>query len=148
MRPEHLQQILDTVLPPRSAGITLRDVENGLRKVIRDPMKAERAIGTLYGSAFKKKEKLYDGAFAKARFGKRLNPHNHIIALDPPGVPNRRWECRYCTEIGSCDDLVGPAQKNACTHVYPACPHCGQTPECAADCTAAALGSPNVRVIP
>ena len=145
MRPELLQQLIGEMFTP---AITLKNVEDGLRKVIRDPMKAEQAVGSLYGSIFKKKEKLYDAAFAKARFGKRLNPHNHIIAIDPPGM-NRRWECRLCNEIGSCDDLVGPAQKNACTHVYPPCPWCGQTPECAADCAgiAAALKTPEVKVI-
>lgn len=78
-----------------------------------------------------------------------MNPHNSIVALSPPGIKNRRWKCRYCGEEGSCDDLMGPEQKNPCSHVYPPCKFCGQTPTCAANCTgiAAALSSPDVRVI-
>lgn len=64
-----------------------------------------------------------------------MNPHNHIIAIDRPGIKNRRWKCKMCNEVGLCDDLVGPKQKNDCGY--------------AADCSGvlAALSSPNVRVI-
>jgi hypothetical protein len=152
MRPKHLQDLLDSVLPPRPvfATMNLSDIENVLRHTVRDQIRTERAVGAMYGAVFKKREAHYDATFAHARYGKPLNPHNHIVAIDPPGTTNRRWECQYCQEMGSCDDLTGQTQKNACTYVYPACPHCGQTPECAADCAgiAAALGSPNVRVIP
>jgi len=43
--------------------LTLRDVEDGLRQILRkDPMKAERAVGALYGGVFKNKEIRYDAA--------------------------------------------------------------------------------------
>ena len=79
-----------------------------------------------------------------------MNPHNHIIALDPPGRSNRRWRCRYCGEIGLCDDLIGPKQKKDCSYVYPPCEYCNCTPTCAADCPliAALLDQPNVRTVP
>jgi hypothetical protein len=40
--------------------ITLRDIEDGLRQVIRDPIEAERKVGRLYGNVFKRKEADYD----------------------------------------------------------------------------------------
>ena len=78
-----------------------------------------------------------------------MNPHNHIIAIDRSGTETRKWRCKMCGEDGTCDDLVGPKQKNDCGYTYPPCESCGQTPECAADCAgiAAALSSPKVRVI-
>lgn len=59
-----------------------------------------------------------------------MNPHNWMEALDPPGRSNRRWRCHYCRAEGTVDDLLAVA----CTHVYPPCESCGQTPTCAADC--------------
>ena len=78
-----------------------------------------------------------------------MNPHNRIVALDPPGTENRTWRCHYCGEIGSHDDLAGPEQKNPCSYVYPSCFSCGQTPTCAPDCVgiAKALKSNGVRVV-
>jgi hypothetical protein len=83
-----------------------------------------------------------------------VNPHNHIVAIDPPDPgpgtgKTRRWKCKMCGEVGLCDDLMGPDQRNPCAYVYPPCKYCGQTPTCAPDCYGilAALSSPNVRVI-
>jgi hypothetical protein len=65
MRPRIAQAILDIAYStPR---ITLADVANGLRQVIHDPIEAERKVGALYGSVFKKKEAEYD-----ARGGRHL----------------------------------------------------------------------------
>lgn len=36
--------------------VTLAQVADGLRKVIRDPVEAEQKVGTLYGQVFKRKE--------------------------------------------------------------------------------------------
>lgn len=53
MRLDLIQQIL----APR---ITMRDIERELRSLlIQDPMKMERAVGTMYGTAFKKAEVEY-----------------------------------------------------------------------------------------
>ncbi len=59
-----------------------------------------------------------------------MNPHNYLKAIDPPGTDNRRWECQYCHQVAPFEEL----RKIECTYVYPPCKHCGQTPECAADC--------------
>lgn len=74
-----------------------------------------------------------------------MNPHGHMVPLDPKGTANRRWRCKFCDARGTLPAL----QALACTFVYPACKHCGQTPECAADCPAIieALSDPRVRVI-
>lgn len=42
--------------------LTLRDIEEELRKVARSPEHAERLVGNLYGGVFKKKEAVYDAA--------------------------------------------------------------------------------------
>jgi hypothetical protein len=61
----------------------------------------------------------------------RLNPHNSLIAIDPPRAqPPRRWRCGYCGLEG----LLEEVRAVACTYVYPPCEYCGQTPECAPDC--------------
>lgn len=76
----------------------------------------------------------------------KKNPHNHLTALDPPREsPPRRWRCRYCGAEGLMDDLLAIA----CTHVYPPCSYCGQTPECASDCRgiAEALSMPGIQLI-
>ena len=53
LRPEITRAILGASMPQ----LTLRGVEDGIRQVLRhDPMKAERAVGALYGGAFKNKE--------------------------------------------------------------------------------------------
>jgi hypothetical protein len=64
MKFELLQQVIDKVLgAPKVPRITVRDVEDGLREVFRhDPLRAERAIGNMYGYMFKKKEAIYDAA--------------------------------------------------------------------------------------
>lgn len=67
-----------------------------------------------------------------------------LNAVSPPGAANRSWRCRYCGAAGTWEELA----EKPCTHVYPPCKTCGQTPECAADCPAVleALGRPDVHV--
>jgi len=61
MRLDLLLKVMRDALDP-TPQITLADVERGLRNVLRnDPEKAERAIGHMYGHAFRKKEEIYDG---------------------------------------------------------------------------------------
>jgi hypothetical protein len=81
-----------------------------------------------------------------------LNPHCLISGLDPPrfgerpqGEPPRRWECAYCKARGTMDEL----SRIECTHVYPPCKYCGETPECAQDCPGIgiALSGDDVHVI-
>jgi hypothetical protein len=59
-----------------------------------------------------------------------LNPHNYLSALDPRGPADRRWECQYCGDTGTYEELL----TRACSYPYPPCESCGQTPECARDC--------------
>jgi len=76
----------------------------------------------------------------------KLNPHCDMIAIDPPrDHPPRRWRCFYCKAEGLFEEL----QAIACTHVYPPCEFCGQTPICAPDCAGclALLGAPGVYVV-
>jgi len=73
------------------------------------------------------------------------NPHNLLVALDPPrDAPPRRWRCRYCGVEGLWEEVDAAA----CTYVYPPCDHCGQTPTCAKDCAGIAMAlaslDPNV----
>ena len=86
---------------------------------------------------------------------KPKNPHMSLTAIDPPCphdrsakcncATTRRWRCHYC---GAADRL-DPLRATECTHVYPPCKTCGQTPECAPDCKGvlAALSQPGVTVI-
>lgn len=61
-------ELLEQLLAPR---ITMRDIEDGLRTVFaRDPMKAEAAIGQMYGHYFRKREEKYDAAQARERIRK------------------------------------------------------------------------------
>lgn len=74
------------------------------------------------------------------------NPHMLLRPIDPPrDHPPRHWCCDYCGAIGLFDDI----RKTECSHVYPPCEVCGQTPECAKDCAGvlAVLGAPSVHVI-
>jgi Fe-S-cluster-containing dehydrogenase component len=75
----------------------------------------------------------------------KLNPHNWLSALDPPGSANRRWRCQYC----GMEDFFDNLRAVACTYVYPPCEHCGETPECAQDCPgiAAALSGSGVYLV-
>jgi hypothetical protein len=67
---------------------------------------------------------------------KKWNPHNSLIALDPPrSHPPRRWRCSYCGTEGLYDDV----EAVECTYEYPPCEYCGQTPTCAPDCKGIAL---------
>jgi len=63
--------ILDLAYPQRTPR--LRDIEEGLRDVIRDPIEAKRKIGRMYGWMFKRREEHYDagGAWLWANGGKR-----------------------------------------------------------------------------
>ena len=52
--------LIEHILNPKP---TLADVERGLREVLRgDPIKAEKAVGILYGKVFRNKEIRYDAA--------------------------------------------------------------------------------------
>ena len=43
-----------------------RELENAIRQILaHDPMRAERAVGSLYGSLFKRAEAKYDGKRAR-----------------------------------------------------------------------------------
>jgi hypothetical protein len=53
-----------------------------------------------------------------------------VKALDPPGAPERMWQCDYCHAVGTFEEL----EALECSYVYPPCEHCGQTPTCAQDC--------------
>ncbi len=55
LRREILQQVFDQVFG--APQITVADIADELRKMLRhDPMKAESAVGSLYGHVFKRKE--------------------------------------------------------------------------------------------
>jgi hypothetical protein len=53
-----LEQVMTSARSYQS--ITMAIVADGLRKVVRDPIAAERKVGRMYGHAFKKREELYD----------------------------------------------------------------------------------------
>ena len=82
-----------------------------------------------------------------------LNPHNRLIRIgEPPPWPlplppagTVRWRCAYCGLEGTWEEL----HTVACSYVYPPCPSCGQTPECAPDCRgiAEALSDSRVHII-
>lgn len=78
---------------------------------------------------------------------KKRNPHMSMQAIDPPrSYPPQEWQCNYCGQRG----LYEALRDRECTYVYPPCPTCGQTPECAPDCAAvldALYNTPGVRVI-
>ena len=56
------------------------------------------------------------------------NPHMAIARI---AEGENDWECLYCGDRGTMDEL----STRECTHIYPPCPHCGQTLECAIDCS-------------
>ena len=72
-----------------------------------------------------------------------MNPHNMLVRVGE--TPVDRWRCHYCEATGTYEEL----RAVACTHVYPPCSYCGQTPECASDCPgiAMALATPGVLVV-
>lgn len=54
------RDLIEQVLSPR---ITVADIARTLRHTMRhDPVKAEHAVGTLYGQVFRNKEIRYDAA--------------------------------------------------------------------------------------
>jgi hypothetical protein len=70
-----------------------------------------------------------------------MNPHNCLVAVDPPGTRNRLWKCAHCGATGLFDQLW----VSSCSHVYPPCSWCGQTPTCAPDCVGVAAALAAVR---
>jgi hypothetical protein len=66
LRRDLFEQLMEAVSP--TPQITLAMVAEQVRVVLRhDPMKAERAVGQMYGYAFKKREELYDVTEARRR---------------------------------------------------------------------------------
>lgn len=67
-----------------------------------------------------------------------------IHPIRPGNYDYRLWSCNYCGETGRLEEVRG----RPCKYVYPPCPHCGQTPECALDCPGivAALAGGRVHV--
>lgn len=62
-----------------------------------------------------------------------MNPHNYLIALDPPRKnPSRKWRCNYCKVEGLYEELL----EIECLYNYLPCPACGGTPECTKYCVA------------
>jgi hypothetical protein len=70
-------------------------------------------------------------------------PHQHLSRID--GTIQSDWRCVYCGQTGTYDGLLG----TDCTHDYPPCASCGQTPFCAQDCAGMAeiLASPEIHKI-
>jgi len=65
MRLDLLQQLLSDHFAPR---VTHRDIERELRSLLRtDPEKAERAVGALYGHAFRRAEEAYAARGSRGR---------------------------------------------------------------------------------
>jgi hypothetical protein len=64
MRRELWQQFVEKILAPTRSPvrITLRDIEESIRKITPDPMLAERRVGALYGQVFRRKERFHDYA--------------------------------------------------------------------------------------
>lgn len=58
-----------------------------------------------------------------------MNPHNWLSRLGKP--PLDFWQCQYCNEKGTFEQL----QKIECSFIYSPCEYCGETPECAIDCS-------------
>lgn len=60
------------------------------------------------------------------------NPHNWTTCIqEVPRPENRIWRCNYC----KMEDTYDALHDKACTYKYPPCKSCGQTPECAPDCS-------------
>lgn len=68
-----------------------------------------------------------------------------MVAVDPPGKSGRKWRCQYCRAEGT----LAALEAVECTHVYPPCKSCGQTPTCAPDCAAVwkTFTAPGVKVV-
>lgn len=56
----------------------------------------------------------------------KLNPHNSVSRLNP-----ELWQCDYCGIVASTMEEIDLLE---CTHVYPECATCKQTPLCAPKC--------------
>ena len=54
-----------------------------------------------------------------------MNPHNWMTRIDAT-----IWQCQYC-EVSGILEMLGNTE---CSHAYPPCSRCGQTPTCAPDC--------------
>lgn len=72
-------------------------------------------------------------------------PHMSLTRVGEP--PEDAWQCSYCFQAGTWDEI----REIACTFIHDEpCPHCGNgMPYCAPDCSGieAILGSPNVHVV-
>ena len=78
-----------------------------------------------------------------------MTPHNMLThSKDENGKFIDHWICEYCKQDGTYDEV----HSKECTHVYPPCDSCGQTPECAIDCSGVlgalqgAIDNPNINV--
>jgi hypothetical protein len=74
-----------------------------------------------------------------------MNPHNRLVALDTKLNAATKWRCTYCGFEGTYDECL----ESPCMHVYPPCDYCGQTPECAEDCSRiqAIVNDENIRFV-
>jgi hypothetical protein len=60
VRPQLLQQMFKQLFAPRGFTIGHAEIEVEIRKALcHDPIKAERAVGHMYGYAFRKAEEAY-----------------------------------------------------------------------------------------
>lgn len=67
---------------------------------------------------------------------KDKNPHNYLERQGIPPVD--KWKCTYCGVEGTFDEV----EAIECSHVYPPCKYCGQTPICAPNCGGIAMTYP------
>ena len=83
------------------------------------------------------------------------NPHCSLThGKDGDGKFIDHWTCTYCKQEGTFDQMNEREASDEgiefkeCTHVYPPCTYCEQTPICAPDCSgvAQALGAEGVYV--
>jgi hypothetical protein len=76
-----------------------------------------------------------DAVFRRGQPVFALNPHNWLHKTCHPeghcdGKHDPTWRCHYCGDEGTAAEL----ESRACSHEYPPCSYCGQTPTCAQDC--------------
>jgi hypothetical protein len=64
MKLDLIQQVIGESLAPR---LNLRDIEQRLRKLLPDSDQAERAVGALYGHAFRRGEEAYMARGSRGR---------------------------------------------------------------------------------
>ena len=56
-----------------------------------------------------------------------MTPHCYISKINKELCI---WQCQYCGAKETIEEL----NKKECTHEYPPCKYCGQTPICSPDC--------------